>query len=53
MAIDRSFHIRALFNKMPGKGIVMKPLSRDWLAVIVALVAVLLIKLGIIEGVTW
>ena len=27
--------------------------SRDWLAVIVALVAVLLIKLGIIEGVSW
>lgn len=28
-------------------------LSRDWLAVIVALVAVALIKLGVIGGVSW
>ena len=27
--------------------------SRDWLAVIVAMVAVVLVKLGIIEGVAW
>jgi hypothetical protein len=27
--------------------------SRDWLAVIIALVAVVLVKLGIIEGVAW
>jgi hypothetical protein len=27
--------------------------SRDWLAVIVALLGVLLVKLGIIEGVAW
>jgi hypothetical protein len=28
-------------------------LSRDWLAVIVALIAVALVKLGIIAGVQW
>ena len=28
-------------------------LSRDWLAVIIALLAVVLIKLGVIEGVAW
>jgi hypothetical protein len=28
-------------------------LSRDWLAVLLALVAVLLIKLGILSGVRW
>jgi hypothetical protein len=27
--------------------------SRDWLAVIVALLGVMLVKLGIIEGVAW
>jgi len=27
--------------------------SRDWLAVIVALLAVVLVKLGIIDGVAW
>jgi hypothetical protein len=28
-------------------------LTRDWLAVIVALLAVVLVKLGVIEGVAW
>ena len=28
-------------------------MSRDWLAVLLALVAVLLVKLGVIEGVPW
>ena len=28
-------------------------LSRDWLAVLLALLAVLLIKLGIVPGVQW
>jgi hypothetical protein len=28
-------------------------LTRDWLAVIVALLGVVLVKLGVIEGVAW
>jgi hypothetical protein len=28
-------------------------LSRDWLAVIIALVAVAMVKLGVIDGVQW
>jgi hypothetical protein len=28
-------------------------ISRDWLAVLLALVAVILVKLGVIEGVPW
>ena len=29
------------------------PISRDWLAVVLALVAVILVKLGVIQGVQW